>query len=160
MALVTIGTGIGGGIAIDGTVVTGSRGEPPELGAMVLDPTRDQATGTVPGTFEHLACASAFLRAYAQHSGGRPVSGLPELFLRVNADGAADRAVNDVTRHIAQALGILINTLNLEACLIGGGVASAGAPLFDRIRRHLPDFTWSLLLRNVRVIPAERGNDA
>ena len=158
--LVTIGTGIGGAVAIDGRIVAGSRGEPPELGAMVLDAAGPLNAAGLPGTFEHYACASAFLAAYRQCGGKTEGLGVADLFARAGVDGSAAAAIDAVCRRIAQALGGLVNALNLEACLIGGGVAAAGRPLVDGVNAHLADFTWPLLCRNVRVVPAETGNDA
>ena len=157
--LLTIGTGIGGAIAIEGSVVTGSKGEPPELGAMVLQPSHAAGPGQ-PGTLEHLTCAAAFLRAYKARSGDGPVRDLFDLFQQVDAEPAAREAVEEISCYIAQALGTMINALNLEACVIGGGVAGAGDKLLSPIRKHLADFAWPYLVRNVKIVPAERGNDA
>jgi glucokinase len=63
-------------------------------------------------------------------------------------------------RYLAQAFGIMINLLNLEACVIGGGISAAGEPLLQAVRKHLPSFTWPNLLRSARVLLAELGNDA
>jgi glucokinase len=160
-ALVVFGTGVGGGIAIDGRVISGARGEPPELGAMVLDPSAVGPGGRSIGTFEHLTAASGFVRAYARF-GGRAVGvTAEELFERAQQqEAAALQAIDATARFIAQAFGTLINALNLEACIIGGGLAAAGELLAGPVRRHLPDFTWPLLLAGASVRIAETGNDA
>ncbi|BBK41898.1 sugar kinase [Allostella vacuolata] len=157
-ALVAIGTGIGGGIAIDGQVVTGNEGEPPELGAMVLDAAGERNYSGLPGTFEHLAAADGFLAAHRARAPDDPAASVAALFQR--GDAAALAAIDATARRIAQALGTMINLLNLEACLIGGGVSEAGASLLDAVARHLPDFTWPLLLARARLLPAALGNDA
>ena len=54
----------------------------------------------------------------------------------------------------------MINTLNLQACLVGGGIAEAGEALLVPIRRHLRDFTWPYLLARTRVERAATGADA
>ena len=159
-ALVVFGTGVGGGIAIDGKVIGGAKGEPPELGAIVLDPGAGSA-GKPAGTFEHLAASSGFLRAYSRFGGDLEGMTAERLFERADQnDGTALRAIDYTARFIAQAFGMLINALNLEACIIGGGLASAGDRLAGPIRRHLPDFTWPLLLAGSSVRLAETGNDA
>jgi glucokinase len=153
-ALVTFGTGVGGGVVISGRVVSGDNGEPPEIGAMVLD------DGACPTTFEALACAAGFSRAY-QDAGGPPGIRPEDIFARAEAgEEAADRALNSTCRRIAQACGTMINLLNLQACLLGGGIAAAGAPLRDRVAAHLPDFTWPFLLARSRVALAETGEAA
>jgi len=65
-----------------------------------------------------------------------------------------------VCRRIAQAVGTLINALNLEACILGGGIAQAGAPLLEAVRRHVADFTWPFLLARAHVDLARTGEDA
>ena len=152
--LLTIGTGIGGAVFIDGSVVTGSRGEPPEIGAVMLR----EEDGTQ-ANFEKLACASAFLERYRRHS-GREIGSLPELFEALPHDEAAARTVDEIGQTIALVLAPLVNALNLEACIVGGGVAAAGEALLQPIRAHLPSLTWPMLARNNQVLQAACGNDA
>ena len=154
-ALLTLGTGVGGGIAIDGRLVTGGDGIPPELGAMVLD---DVAAG--PRTLEDFASAGGFSAAY-RRAGGRGSPAPVELFAKAAAGEApAVAAIDAVGRRIAQGLGTLINALNLETCIVGGGIAQAGEPLIDCIRRQLPHFTWPYLLARARVVRAQTDQDA
>ncbi|MFT8245894.1 ROK family protein [Roseomonas sp. BN140053] len=155
--LLTLGTGVGGAVVLEGRVVTGSRGEPPELGALVLDAAGPPNRQGLPGTLEHFACAGAFLDAYR---GSVTPPSLPELFARLGTDPQAAAAVDAVCGRIAQALGGLVSALNLEACLLGGGVAAAGAPLRDAVAAQLPRFTWPLQRGRVEVLLAETGNDA
>ncbi|HVL72699.1 MAG TPA: ROK family protein [Beijerinckiaceae bacterium] len=154
-AVVTLGTGVGGGVVIHGRVVTGSEGEPPEIGAMVLD-----AEAGAKGTLEALACAAGFSEAYARAGGSAGVP--PEaIFARAEAgEPAALTALDAVCRRIAQACGTMINLVNLQACLIGGGIAAAGEPLRSRVEAHLPAFTWPYLLARTRIDLARTGPDA
>ena len=55
---------------------------------------------------------------------------------------------------------MMINLLNLDACLVGGGLSAAGQPLLDAVRKHLPSFTWPKLYRKCQVLLARLGNDA
>jgi glucokinase len=153
-ALMTIGTGIGGAVYIDGKVVTGSRGEPPEMGAIAIQ--RDDGSSA---TLESLACAAAFSERYRKYA-GHSIADLPTLFARLGQDAAATRAIREISGIIARAFAPLVNALNLEACLIGGGVAGAGEPLIGAIRDQLPDFTWPMIARNCEVLQAKCGNDA
>jgi glucokinase len=163
-ALATIGTGIGGGVVIGGEVLAGPRGEPPEIGALALAPE----TGSVglargafgPHSFETLAAAGGFIAAYAARGGDGAIT-VEALFHRAaGGEPAAIAAVDATCRHIAQAFGIMINLLNLEACLIGGGVSAAGPMLLAAVRAHLPTYAWPLLLANAEIRLAQTGNDA
>jgi glucokinase len=153
-ALMTFGTGVGGAVVIDGVPVTGPRGEPPELGAIAVGDV--PAAGPAP-SLERRAASAAFLRAYGE-GGGDDVEALFRLVRSGDARAAA--AVDAVSRHIAQAAGSLINALGLEALVIGGGISGAGDLLAGRVRAHLPDFTWPMLMRRAEVALAELGNDA
>ena len=153
--VLTFGTGVGGGVVIGGDVVSGDDGEPPELGAMVLDASRGKA-----GTLEAFACARGFAAAY-EEAGGLPPANPEIVFARAAAGEEAAHAAIEVTcRRIAQACGTLINVLNLDACLLGGGIAQAGAALRDPVRRHLPDFTWPYLLARAQLDLAETAHNA
>jgi glucokinase len=159
--LITVGTGIGGGVVVDRRVVTGRDGLPPEIGAICLDPAGPVNYSGIPGTFERLACASGIVEIYRSES-NRPSMGISprDVFHRAaTGDTAAATTVDMVARYIAQAFGIMINLLNLEACIIGGGISKAGNPLLEAVRHHLPAFTWPMLYRNAHVLLARLGND-
>jgi glucokinase len=159
--LITVGTGIGGGVVVDRRVVTGRDGLPPEIGAICLDPAGAVNYSGIPGTFEQLACASGIVEIYGSES-NRPSIKISarEVFDRAAAgETAAAATVDRVARYIAQAFGIMINLLNLDACIIGGGISKAGNPLLEAVRRHLPAFSWPMLYRNAQVLLARLGND-
>ncbi len=160
--LITIGTGIGGGVVINRQVITGRDGLPPEIGAICLDPDGPVNYSGIPGTLEKLACASGIVDLYRDNGGKRGGALTPQDIFRWAAGGdeAARLTVDRVGAYIAQAFGIMINLLNLEACIIGGGISAAGQPLLDGVRKHLPSFTWTNLYRNSQVILAHLGNDA
>ena len=160
--LITLGTGIGGGVVINREPVTGKDGQPAEIGAICLDPDGPVNYSGVPGTFERLACASGFLELYRRF-GGRGDAGVnvQHIFhLAAQGDRAAESAIDQEGRYIAQAFGMMINLLNLEACLIGGGISAAGEPLLDAVRKPLPSYTWPNLYRKCLVLLAQLGNDA
>jgi len=161
-ALITLGTGIGGGVVINRKPVTGRDGQPPEIGAICLDPDGPVNYSGVPGSFERLACASGFVELYRKF-GGREDAGMTpqDIFERaVQGDRAAESAIDQEGKYIAQVFGVMINLLNLEACIIGGGISAAGPPLLDAVRKHLPSFTWPNLFRKSQVLLAQLGNDA
>jgi glucokinase len=160
--VITLGTGIGGGVVVNRKVVTGVKGTPPEIGALCLDPNGPVNYSGIPGTFEALACASGIENLYRRLSRREEIRVNPrEIFRRAEEGEAAAAATRDqIGRYIAQAFGIMINLLNLEACILGGGISAAGQPLVETVCKHLPSFTWPNLLGNARVLPAELGNDA
>lgn len=160
--VITLGTGIGGGVIINRKLVKGKNGEPAEIGAICLDPQGPINYSGIPGTFESLACASGILGLYQKLSGKRFTDQtIPHLIELAKAGEETARLTIDKTgQYIAQALGIMINLLNLDACIIGGGISAAGSLLLESIQKHLPSFTWPLLLKKAKLLLAELGNDA
>lgn len=154
-ALLTLGTGVGGGVVIHGRLATDDAGVPPELGAIVLD---DAPAGA--RTLEDFASAGGFARAYVRCGGA--AGAMPEEIFRRAAAGKTEavRAVDATARRIAQGFGVLTNALGLELCLVGGGIAAAGEPLLDRIRTHFPDFAWPFLRARCRIAGAMAGEQA
>lgn len=158
--LITLGTGVGGCVMLDGRPLTGRGGSPPELGAIVLCADGPSGSNGLAGTLETYACAEGFRRAYAD-LGGTPNATPEQICGAARAGNPKAIAVLDaVSARIAQGLGTLINALNLEACLIGGGISQAGPILLEGVAAHLPRFTWPPLLAGVSLRLAATGNAA
>lgn len=154
--LITIGTGVGGAVVLDGKPIIGSNGHPPELGAIVVG--RGDA-GEL-RSLEARSAAPAMLQAYMRRTGDSAVS-TRQLFERAAAgDAAAEATIDTACRGIAQAAGALTNALMLEAIVLGGGVSGAGEALVSRVRCLLPAYVWPSLAAKVEVRIAELGNTA
>jgi glucokinase len=118
------------------------------------------------GCFEQYASGTAIARIYGEkrrkRGGAGPEKATP-LEVVENAR-AGDRLAIDVIEEagkcIAQAFGSILNILDLEACIVGGGVSQAGDLLLEPIRRHLPDYCWPQICQGVTVAAAELRNDA
>lgn len=164
-ALVTLGTGVGGGLVLDGRVYRGSRGFAGEIGHICLDPGGLWCNCGSRGCLEQYASAPAIARIFREKLGKREREAweptAKDVFQRAaQGDPEARDAVEEAARSLAQAFGTLLNVLNLEAFLIGGGVSQAGEQLCAPVRRHLPDFTWPTLARETRILTAALLNDA
>ncbi|WOI57624.1 ROK family protein [Palleronia sp. LCG004] len=158
-AMLTLGTGIGGGLMVDGRLVHGPGGQPPEFGAIVLDLGGAMNPHGQPGTLETIAGRAGFEAAFARE--GVDGHDLKACFEAARGgDDRAVRAVSSVARHIAQAIGMIVNATCIRACVIGGGIGGAGPVLFDAIAKALPVSIWPALAQEFRILPAERGNDA
>ncbi|RXT55979.1 hypothetical protein B6S44_07805 [Bosea sp. Tri-44] len=154
--LITIGTGVGGAVVLDGRPVIGPDGHPPELGAIVVG---IDGTGR-PLSLEARSSAPAMLQAYARQAGDAALSAR-KLFEQAEAgDAAAEAIIDAACRGIAHAAGALTNALMLEAIVLGGGVSGAGEALARRIRTILPAYVWPALAAAVDVRTAELGNTA
>jgi glucokinase len=160
-ALMTLGTGIGGAVAIDRRVIDGPAGLPPEFGCISLDPARTDIATPVPGMAENLASASALVARYAALRPGFEAGGAEHVFGRAKAGEAeALQVVDEVAGWLAQTIGIMANMLNIEAAILGGGMSLAGPILAERVAAHVPRFTLIRPGRSPRVLLAGLGNDA
>jgi predicted NBD/HSP70 family sugar kinase len=138
--LVTVGTGIGGGLVLGGRVWRGVRGFAGEIGHVSLDPRGHPCPCGSRGCLEQYASGPAIVRAWKERAGSRAetaASPLEVARLARRGDPAALAAFAAAGRAVGQALGAAVNLLDIEALLIGGGVAEG-----------------------VRVIAAKFGNDA
>jgi glucokinase len=152
LAVITMGTGIGGAVVIDGRAMAGPGGEPPEFGAIVID-----ADGM---SLEQGTAAAAFGAEYAARGGDGSLTPAEVARRAACGDRRALAAIDTIGRRLAFACGTMINTLVLDCCFLGGGISAAGDVLLEPVRRHLPDFVWPFLLSRSTVRLAETGNDA
>jgi glucokinase len=171
--LVTLGTGIGGGIVTDGSVERGTNGFAGEIGHMVVDPDGPECPCGRRGCWERFASGSGLGRmareaAHAgrasrvvQLAGGDPEAVRGEHVTRAVAEGDAE--ATEVLHHFAGwvALGLanLANIFDPQAFVLGGGLIRAGESLLAPTRAYLRE----LLPRarpDVAVLPATLGERA
>jgi glucokinase len=163
LVFLTVGTGIGAGIILDGRLWRGSGGFAGELGHVTVNPEGEPCNCGSRGCLETEVSASKIVDTYLRLSGrkpGRPLSS-EDVHLRAKkGDKAALESLARGGTFLGIGLGIVINLLNPERILIGGGVAAAGKYLLEpavaeaRRRSHPVSFAC------VRIGPASLGNDA
>jgi glucokinase len=169
---VAIGTGIGGGVVIDGRIVGGSRGAAGEIGHMTQVPDGLPCGCGNHGCLETVAAGPALMRAartaiaggdraLETACGGEPT---PAALARAATAGneTARRIYADAGRQIGQALGSLVCVLNPQAIVVGGGVAGAGDLLLEPMRREIAarSAVFSPARGGVEVVPGALGSDA
>ena len=164
--LITVGTAIGGGLVLGGRVYRGWRGFAGEIGHMCVNRDGLWCNCGSRGCFEQYASGTAIARVYSEKlrkRGDDPGNSLTarDVVARARAgDALARDALEEAGIWIAQAFGTLLNVLDLEACIVGGGVSDAGEMLLEPVRRHLPDHCWPQVGNGVKVLAAELRNDA
>jgi glucokinase len=154
--LLTLGTGVGGAAMVDGHLLRGWLGRAGHLGHICLDIDGDQDVTNVPGSLEELI---------GNYTIGKRTSGrfktTHELIAAYRAgDAEAGRVWERSIRALACAITSMINVLDPEAVIIGGGIAAAGDALFDPLCRELASVVWRLADEQVRIVPAELGEFA
>ena len=171
----TIGTGIGGGLILDGRLYHGYSGGAAELGHMVIDENGPRCQGNCPnhGCLESLASGNAIGRegkVAAEEDtdsdlaraavAGQEITG--ELVTQLALGG--DEVSRMVLGHIGRQLGIgfasFANIFNPEVIVVGGGAMAAGDLLLDPAREEMRARALRPNREQVRIVPARFGNDA
>jgi glucokinase len=161
MVLVTLGTGIGGGIVAGGCLQRGTNGFAGEVGHMVVDPNGPRCPCGRRGCWERYASGSGIamlareaatggrLRAVVARAGGDPQSVRGEHVLDAARDGDSEaRAViDDFGRWVALGLANLANVLDPERFVLGGGLASGADLYLEPIERWFSDLLYQSHLR-------------
>ncbi|MFN3652886.1 MAG: ROK family protein [Armatimonadota bacterium] len=172
MVMITLGTGIGGAFVVDGRLLLGPNGSIGEVGHHTIDPAGRRCGCGNFGCWEAMCARDAIIeRAERKLQGGRPSrlrelggrGGItPELVSRAASEG--DAVALEVLEEIGCYIGIgatnLINMLNPERFVIGGGISAAGAPLFDPIVRTIDSRAVPLQRRTAEIVPALLGDNA
>jgi glucokinase len=151
MVGLTLGTGVGGVIAIDGRVVLGHDGTAGEIGHQTLDPDGPEC-----GCGNH-GCLEAFVRAdrFAAACGtATPEEGVAAA---LGGDPRAVAGVAEMARWLGIGIGNMVAVFSPDLVVIGGGVAAAGDGLLEPIRAELARRVRTTDLAAVEVVPAELG---
>ncbi len=171
MILLTIGTGIGGGLILNGRLYRGAIGAAAELGHVTVALDGPACQGTCPGIghLEALASGTAAERLAAEVAAGRPESALarePELdgraLVRLAEAGDADArgVIDTIGRRLGAGVAGYVNVFNPEVVVIGGGFGAAGDFLLDPVREVVAEQALPTARDEVRIVPAELGPDA
>jgi glucokinase len=161
LVLLTLGTGIGGGLILDGRPFRGSVGAGAELGHMVLDyggpPCKGDCTGH--GHFEAFAAGSA-ANALARARFGADADARR---LVDEAEAGDEGAISDLAElghRLGAGIGSLVNIFNPELVIVGGGFADAGELILGPARETLEVEGLPLPRELVRIVLAELGAEA
>lgn len=151
--LLTLGTGVGGAILIDGKLFKGALGRAGHLGHVSVQDTPERSIFGTPGSLE----AAIGNYTVAARSGGRfsSTEALVEAFSKGDAQAAAVWLAS--VRALARAITSFINILDPEVVIIGGGIARSGPLLFEPLNRFLDEMEWRPGGHRVRVVPAALG---
>jgi glucokinase len=151
--MLTLGTGVGGAAMVDGRVLRGHLGRAGHLGHISLNPDGPRDIVGTPGSLED-AIGDCTVGA---RTGGR-YSNTRALVTAAAAGDAMARAVwTRAVRALGASLAGLINVLDPQMIVIGGGIAAAGDSLFGPLRAALGEFEWRVGAEGVAVVPAQLG---
>src|SRR5262245_17196484 len=172
MALFTLGTGVGGGIVIDGQVLTGRHSHGAELGHMKIEMTSPRQCGCGRwGCLEAYASATAVVRRAAealQRDGSRSALHRLDGALTARAvfeaaaagDALAQKLVEETAFYLAVGAVNTMHALDPDMVVFGGGMTAAGEGFLDRIRTHIRELAFPVCAERTQVRYAELGGDA
>jgi len=161
MVMLTLGTGVGGGLILDGKPYRGAIGAGAELGHMVIDldgpPCQGACTGR--GHLEVLASGHAATMAAQQQFG--PAADAHRLVRLANeGDSAAGEILAEIGSRLGAGMVSLVNIFNPELIVVGGGFSAAGDLLLEPARERVVREALSPAREFVRIVRAELGTAA
>ena len=169
--MVTLGTGVGGGIIIDGKIITGANGAGGEIGHIHVEDAVDWNCGCGnQGCLEQLASANGMVTLakwmIRQGADTKGTTLQPETMTAKDiwdAVKADDAFAKDVAERFGKYLGLALanvaSTVDPEVFVIGGGVSKAGPVILDYIKKYYLKYTFRGC-RGAKFVLATLGNDA
>jgi glucokinase len=171
LVMFTLGTGIGGGIVLNGRIVEGAHSHGGELGHIKVEMTNARQCGCGQrGCLEAYASASAIVarvqEALTASDDPSTLRNLSPLSARAVFDAAAagdlvaETIVDETARYLAMAAANAMHTIDSEIIVFGGGMSLAGELFLRQIRKHVSEFAFPTPARMCRIEAAQLGTDA
>ena len=170
LVMATLGTGVGGGIILDGKILYGARGAAGEIGHMVLDRSETEPCGCGKlGCAEQYCSASGVVRMAKRYLASDPratvLRALENLTCKgiFDASAAGDPVAADILETVyarmAEFCANLANAFDPAVIVLGGGVSKAGPVLIEGIQRHFGKYVFHAMA-DMPFVLATLGNDA
>jgi glucokinase len=172
--LITLGTGIGGGLVLDGRLFLGSSGSAFEIGHMVIKEDGPECGCGKRGCLETLASGTAIGREAKR----RIIEGESSMLIDMvegsienitaekvhkaakQGDSLALKVLTGASYYLGLGMSNLVSIINPEMIIVGGSVAKMGNLLLDPVRQMVKDKTFALMVKNLKIVPAHLGEDA
>ncbi|MGV0853203.1 ROK family protein [Mycolicibacterium phlei] len=154
-----VSTGVGGGLVLDGAPYDGRTGNAGHVGHVVVDPDGAACTCGGRGCVETIAAGPRMVE-WARSQGWVGADAKELADAAAGGDAVALRAYRRGATAVAAMIASVGAVCDLDRVVIGGGVAKAGALLFEPLREALASYAGLSFLRDLQVLPAELGGDA
>lgn len=162
-----VGTGVGGGIVLDGRLYRGAQGAAGEIGHLIVKKDGPRCNCGNYGCLETLASATGIVRAAkaAQERGeldaSLAINGAEDVFnFSRTGNVAAQQVISDAAEWLGFGLALASCTLNPAVIVVGGGVSKAKDMLLDPVRRAFRKYVFPVIQDDTRIELATLGNDA
>ncbi len=169
MMMITLGTGVGGAVIVNGELVRGTDDTGGHIGHVPVEPGGADCGCGRKGCLETYASATSTVRRFTEavrrgeKSSLAPREGLTAKDIHqaaVAGDVLARRIIELAGWYVGVVLGGLANVLNPELCCVSGGMINAGDMLFEPLRRSCLEHSFEAPGRRLRIVPAELGEPA
>lgn len=175
LVCITLGTGVGGGVVIDGKILTGFNYAGAELGHMVIEVDGVQCSCGRKGCFEAYSSATGLIRMTKEAMDKDSESSMWTLVRERNnkvsarisydamrlGDKSANEVVDKYTKYLASGLTNVINIFQPEVLCIGGGVCNEGDALLNPVKELISKEVYTKnSAKNTEIVIAKLGNDA
>jgi glucokinase len=171
--LLTVGTGIGGALIVNGSLYRGANGFAAEVGHVIVEPGGPECGCGNLGCWEQVASGKAIDRLaraeadrdpegpIARKASGGEVAGRSASEAAAEGDPAARAIFEEVGRRLGEGIAGLVNVLDPELVVVGGGVADEGDLILEPTRRAFHDTVEAVDRRpEVPIVTAKLGNEA
>ncbi len=172
--MVTLGTGVGGGVIIDNKIYAGFNHAGSEIGHMVITYDGEPCTCGRKGCLEAYASATALISQTAKMIAQYPDSVIHQMidhnpeningktaFDAMRAgDEAGKRIVEQYLNYLGAGLANIVNLFQPEAIVIGGGISKEGETILAPLRKYVAENSYTCDVPSTKLITAELGNDA
>jgi len=169
MLMVTLGTGVGGGLVLNGRIFRGFRDLAGEFGHMTVDYNGYTCSCGRKGCIEEYASIRGIVRMVQEQLDAGVESSLKDIEKltpreiyhdAVNGDKLAIEAFQQAGDYLGIALADVSNLLNIERVVVGGGIANAGNFILDAARARVQKDALPVAAQSVEIVKAKLGNSA
>lgn len=174
VSFITLGTGVGGGLVSDGTLIHGAVDAAGEVGHITVEPGGYECTCGKKGCLEQYASATGIVRLardlakeYSEESdlktlvlSNDPIDSKAIFDAAKAGDTYANFVVDRFAYYLGLAMGNIANILNPSTIVLGGGVSKAGEFLVEKVSKVVEEFTFPTIRSVTKIKIAELENDA
>lgn len=154
VVMLTLGTGVGGAILIDGKPYQGAFGKAGHIGHMVIDDEGDCDVTGMPGSLEE--CIGNCTIEKRSKGKFNSTAQLVEAY-RVGDEWAEEVWLRSI-KQLAIGLASVTNILSPERIVLGGGITTAGKDLFEPLEKYMASYEWRAGGNRTEIVPAEFGD--
>jgi len=156
VVMLTLGTGVGGAILIDGKPYQGTNNKAGHIGHMVINDEGDPDVTGMPGSLEE--CIGNY--TVKKRSKGKFISTHELLDAYKKGDDFAKNVWLKSVRQLAVGLASVINIISPEVIVLGGGITEAGNDLFEPLKEYMNKYEWRPGGNSVEIVCAKFGDMA